>query len=243
MCLKRYNIIPARVAIESIDVSDFLLGGKIISVNEDGTYKYMFCSPLLSGIYLKKIKKIEEERSSFSKDSLNIIGFMNKLIGIINENYTQTELYSIVDTSSIKKTMRQYGIFCQGRKPGDLLQYNTNKYPWSITQSPKKYYSKRQMRQNNTYQLFREMLHKEYHLPDIKKDKNTVNIKDMQMLYACDTSLYTVRLVWENVSIRKKYVIICDIKKTSSGFVLTGINKPYRGYRQYVKENNERFVP
>jgi hypothetical protein len=240
--LRRYNSIPTRATIEAVDVSDFLLGGETVSVNEDGTYKYMFFSPLLSGKRIKEKSGWEHAKSAFVKDSSEIIHFIHDFIDMIGEGFSQERLYSMCDTVSMKRAMKKYAVYNQGRRPRDLPHQHALKYPWTINQSPPCLYSKKDLRQNNLFQLFSEMLYKEYRLPSKSSRDSTLIIK-MQMFYSCNTSLYTIKVVWEDTYLKKRYVAVCDIKRRLNGFVLSSFNKPYRGYRLYSEENNIRYVP
>lgn len=242
--LKRYNIIPARVTIESVWASDFLLGGTMMSVNEDGTYKYLFCSPMLSGNRIRSKSEMEVAKCAFSKDSIALADFLNAFVNLISKVYSQEQWYSKVDSFAVKKIMGQYSVYIQGRSPDDMFGPITKNKSWSIYRTPPKLYSKKELHRKSTYQLFREMLKKEYGMPSGVSSPDMVRIIDMQLLYFCNTSfLYTVRFIWEDAAIKKRYVAVCDIKKTRDGYVLTGFNKPYWGYRLYAQKNNIRFVP
>lgn len=244
LLLKRYNLVPANAGIEYIDVVDFLLGGKKISVNEDGIYKYMFYSPFLSGRRIMKKSKIEQATRNFSKDSADIADFIKRFTGLINENFTQKELYSICDKTSLKKSMAKYGVYGQGRSPQDLLQEHISKFPWTIEQTPPKYYSIGDMLKKDVYQMFREMLQEEYRLPSNESNKASISILVIQPLYFNVPSLYTLRVIWEDKDLKKRYVAVCEVKKTGEGtFLLSSFNKPYQGYRLNMYENNIRYVP
>lgn len=242
LCLKKYNTYPADVAVESVKATDFLFGNVLIPVNQAGTYKYMFFSPMLCGNRIKNYSIVEEEKSSFVKDSVDIAAFMDNFINLISKNYTQEQLYSIMDTNAVKKLMSKYSVYVQGRNPNDLINYNRH-HSWSIYQTPRKNYSKKELRQKNTYQLFSEMLVEEYDLPIDKTSFSRPYITDIQCFFITEDFLYTLRVVWENLAVKKRYVVVCNIKKTDSGYILMGINKPYWEYGLSIKENNCRFVP
>lgn len=243
MSLKRYNLIPARVSIESVAAVDFLFGNKLASVNEDGTFKYVFCSPTLIGNQIRNQDDIDREKYYFSRDSLGIVDYMDNFISLISKNFSQDQLYSVIDTVAIKKNLGQYSVYVQGRSPKELLCQHRHKYPWSIYQSPQKHYSKREIRNRSTYELFYEMISKEYRLPDETCSLDSVQLLDIDLLYSCDTSSYTVRVIWENSTLKKRFVAVCSLLKKNNNYVLTGFNKPYRGYRLYAKSDNQRFVP
>ena len=202
----------------------------------------MFFSPMLCGNRIKNYSIVEEEKSSFVKDSVDIAAFMDNFINLISKNYTQEQLYSIMDTNAVKKLMSKYSVYVQGRNPNDLINYNRH-HSWSIYQTPRKYYSKKELRQKNTYQLFSEMLVEEYDLPIDKTSFSRPYITDIQCFFITEDFLYTIRVVWENLAVKKRYVVVCNIKKTDSGYILMGINKPYWEYGLSIKENNCRFVP
>ena len=219
MSLKRYNLIPARVSIESVAAVDFLFGNKLASVNEDGTFKYVFCSPTLIGNQIRNQDDIDREKYYFSRDSLGIVDYMDNFISLISKNFSQDQLYSVIDTVAIKKNLGQYSVYVQGRSPKELLCQHRHKYPWS-------------------YYHFRK-----YQLPDETCSLDSVQLLDIDLLYSCDTSSYTVRVIWENSTLKKRFVAVCSLLKKNNNYVLTGFNKPYRGYRLYAKSDNQRFVP
>lgn len=243
MSLKRYNLIPARVSIESVVAVDFLFGNKLASVNEDGTFKYVFCSPILIGNQIRNRYDIDREKYYFARDSLGIVDYMQFFISLISKNFSQNQLYSIIDTVAIKKILGQYSVYVQGRSPKELLFQHRHMYTWSIYRSPQKHYSKREIRKKSAYELFYEMISNEYRLPDETYSLDSVQLLDIDLLYSCDTSSYTVRVIWENATLKKRYVAVCSLLKKNNNYVLTGFNKPYRGYRLYAKYDNQRFVP
>lgn len=242
LLLKRYNLIPARAGIESFDVADFLLGGRLVSVNENGLYKYMFYSPMLSGNRIKSMSNVEQGNSEFAKDSLSIAVFTQSFINIISKKFTKEQLYSVIDPKSMKTIMGKYSVHIQGRSPSDLGISTCKKHSWDLDAAPPKYYSRRTLRRESTYQLFCKMLDKEYVLSLEQESTDYANILNLQLLYSCK-SLYTIRVIWENASFKKKYVAVFDIEKRDNGFIIKHFNKPYQGYRLYIKENNQRFVP
>lgn len=243
MSLRRYNIIPARVSIESVTTVDFLFGNRLASVNEDGTFKYVFCSPTLIGDRIKNQYDIDRENHCFARDSLGIVDYMQSFISLISKNFSQNQLYSIIDTVSMKKIFGQYSVYVQGRSPKELLCQHQHVYPWSIYHSPQKHYSKREIRNRSTYELFYEVISNEYRLPDETCSLDSIQLLDIDLLYSCDTSSYTIRVIWENAILKKKYVAVCSLQKKDNYYVLTGFNKPYRGYRLYVRSENKDFVP
>ena len=243
MSLRRYNIIPARVSIESVEAVDFLFGNRLASVNEDGTFKYVFCSPTLIGNRIKNQYDIDREKQNFARDSLGIVDYLQSFISLISKKFSQNQLYSIIDTVSIKKIFGQYSVYVQGRSPKELLCQHEHVYPWSIYRSPQKHYSKREIRNKSTYELFYEMISNKYRLPYETHGHDLIQLLDIDLLYSCDTSSYTIRVIWENVTLKKRYVAVCSLLKKNNNYVLTGFNKPYSGYRLSARSENQRFVP
>lgn len=243
MFLNRYNLFPVRASIESINTSDFLLGGRIASVNEDGLFKYMFYSPMLSGNRIRSMSDIERGNRFFAKDSLLIADFTQSFINLISKNFTQEQLYSVIDPKAMKKIMGDYSVDIQGRSPGEVLQRYKKKYPWRIDVSPPKYYSKRELRAESTYQLFCKLLNKQYRLPSEQETDDAAMILDLKLLYSCKDTLYTIRVIWENAGLKKRYVAVFDVEKNNDGFRIKHFNKPHHCYRLYVPKDNLRFVP
>lgn len=243
--LNRYFFTPSQVSTESVDVSDILLGNRTLSINKDGYYCYLFSCRNIIGSYIKDRQTVESEKNLFVNDSMQLTSTIKDFIAMVSSSYSQDELYSMIDTLAVKKTISAYGIYIQGRSPSDfLLNYHKmKKKKWFFFNSPSYYYSKKELKRQSTYQIFSSMLKRDYDLPlQDSVNNNKIFLIDIKLLYYLN-NVYTIQARWCNSEINKRYVIILNLKKQGNNFMIVGFNKSFDGYRNYVPNHNLEFVP
>lgn len=245
--LRRYHLIPAWVGIESGSTVDVMLGEKTISINQNGWFSYLFTSFCLDGLYQDSEEKANLKIQKYLDEENNIKRNVYTFLNYISFGLQPTNLYDILDTSKIKNSFKNYGHCCWGRKPADL--YNVDKrYKWKLDYPVEKLDWKHSLDldPNCFMDVFWGMLKKSYHLPVRCQFDSCAIISEginLKLLNCSEPDVYTVQVIWKILNINKTYIAILNIQKAEGKYKIIGFNRVYNGYRQYMTEGNEKFVP
>lgn len=245
--LRRYFLLPAQAGIEYGITVDVMLGKKTIGINENGYYSYLFTSFDIEGLYQIKSKEILRRKLKFKEEESKIKNSIVPFLEHISYGIQSHNLYNIMDTLQIKRSLNRYGFGVWGRSPFDL-DYPEKKYKWSLDYPVKKYDWRKRDKINpkNFQEIFWTMLEKHYCLPiDYQvKDSNFLysNIQ-LKLLYYSNPNIYTVQVIWKLPNVNKTFIAILNVQKKKNVYKIIGFNRAYDGYGLEIQEGNKRYVP
>jgi len=250
--LRRYFLLPAWVGIERGYTVDIMLGNKTMSINQNGDYSYLFTSFDIEGLYQIKSREVVIRKQKFEEEEINIRNSILPFLEYISYGKQVYNLFDIVDTLQIKRSLNRYGHYWWWRNPSNF-DYSERKYEWSIGYPVKKHDwmnkdgMKRDTLNPKIYEeVFWGMLKEQYKLPidsqDMDRDFLYSSIR-LKLLYYSPSDIYTVQVIWKIPNVKKTFIAIINIQKKKDTYKIIGFNKPYRGYRLYLEEKNERFIP
>ncbi len=244
--LRRYFLLPAWVGIESGKTVDVMLGNKTISINENGYYSYLFTSFDIEGLYQIKSQEVTVRKQKFQEE-VNLKNSILPFLEYISYGKQSNNVFDIVDTLQIKRSLNRYGHGFWGRSPADVYHLE-KRYKWSLDYPVKKHdwMDRDSINPKKYEEVFWGMLKKKYCLPidsqNINRDFLYSSIK-LKLLYYSKPDIYTVQIIWKLPNIKKTFIAIINIQKEKDTYKITGFNRAYDGYRLYLKEGNERYVP
>ncbi|MDR2980224.1 MAG: hypothetical protein LBV02_07285 [Bacteroidales bacterium] len=245
--LRRYFLLPARVGIEAGSTVDVMLGNKVISINENGEYTYLFTSLDMEGLYQIKSRDVAVKKQKFQKEEANLKNNILPFLEYVSWGVQPNNLLDIIDTTQVKRSLRKYGKHYWSRHPSDIY-HPERRYEWQLDHPVEKhdwrYWDS--INPKNYDEVFWRMLKRDYHLPltvqDVCRDSLYSSIK-LKLLYYSKPNIYTVQVAWKIPNVNKTYVAILNIQRKEDAYKVIGFNRAYGGYHLYLEEGNERFVP
>ena len=223
MKLTRYFETPLVATIKYIPIYDVMLGKKTMNILSTGACNYLFTTPNLKGLHYIDSNTVEKEKSTINEKKKDIDSVVCHFVQSITFDKDTIAAINYVDTSEIKKSLRQYSYssgpsFYEKRLPPKKMPY----LEWSNLDVDK----------HNFNSIFWGMLRKDYYLPKQKLDYPDFNLlcEDIttELLYY-SKNIYTVRVKWKLPNMEKKYIAIISIQEKKGKYKVIGFNKRIYG--------------